>query len=116
MLVPGWGQARLNRRVTGAFFVVWEGITLTMTLKSIHQLDYLETVESEDDVESQDRVTSKRNEIQDWAVLLAFNHLLAGVEAFVSAQLWDFPDELVVRILPRGCVGLVVALPLPAVQ
>ena len=116
MLVPGWGQARLNRRVTGAFFVVWEGVTLTMTLKSIHQLDYLQTVESEDDIESQDRVRSKRNEIQDWAVLLAFNHLLAGVEAFVSAQLWDFPEELAVRVLPRGGVGLRVGLPIPAIR
>ena len=116
MLLPGWGQVSLNRRVTGAVFVFWEGIALTMTLKSIHQLDYLKSVESEDDIDSQDRVDAKRSEIQDWAVLLAFNHLLAGVEAFVSAQLWDFPEELAVRILPRGGVGLVVALPLPGVR
>ena len=114
MLLPGWGQAKLNRRVTGAVFIFWEGVTLTMTLKSIHQLDYLETVESEDDIDSQDRVEAKRNEIQDWAVLLAFNHLLAGVEAYVSAQLWDFPDELAFRVLPGGGVGMRLALPLPA--
>ena len=114
MLLPGWGQVSLNRRVTGAVFVFWEGIALTMTLKSIHQLDYLKSVESEDDIDSQDRVDAKRSEIQDWAVLLAFNHLLAGVEAYVAAQLWDFPDELLVMVLPGGGVGMRVALPLPA--
>lgn len=116
MLLPGWGQAKLGRRVTGAFFVFWEGITLTMTLKSIHQLDYLKTVESENDLESQERVESKRNEIQDWAVLLVFNHLLAGVEAYVAAQLWDFPEELTVAVLPGGGVGMRLALPLPAFE
>ena len=113
MLLPGWGQSILQRRVTGAFFVAWEGLALTMTLKSIHQLDYLRTVASEDDTESIERVESKEAEVQDWAVLLVFNHLIAGVEAFVSAQLWDFPEELRVRVPSHGSIGNAFSLGFP---
>ena len=113
ILLPGWGQSILQRRVTGAFFVAWEGLALTMTLKSIHQLDYLRTVASEDDTESIERVESKEAEVQDWAVLLVFNHLIAGVEAFVSAQLWDFPEELRVRAPSNGSIGIEFSVSLP---
>lgn len=113
LLLPGWGQSLLNRRGTGAFFVLFEGLSLTMTLKSIHQLDYLERVQSDADPESIERVDSKRAEVQDWAVLLAFNHLMAAAEAFVSAMLWDFPEELEVRAFSGGRIGARVTLILP---
>ncbi len=99
-LVPGWGQAVLGRRVTGAAFIVWEGITLTMTMKSAHQLSYQKRIGAE-------TVDSKREEVQDWAVLLAFNHLLAAVEAYVAAQLWDFPAELGAEPTPNGVAAAV---------
>lgn len=95
LLLPGWGQSILGRRVTGAAFIFWEGITLTMTIKSAHQLHYQESIGS-------DTIDDKRKELQDWAVLLAFNHLLAAAEAYVAALLWDFPAELEMRTLPTG--------------
>jgi glucose/arabinose dehydrogenase len=98
LLLPGWGQSLLNRRATGAVFIFWEGITLTMTVKSVQQLRYQERVGAE-------TVEDKRDEVQDWAVLLAFNHLLAGAEAFVAAQLWDFPGELEAQAMPDGSLG-----------
>ena len=99
-IIPGWGQAVLGRRVTGAFFVFWEGLTLTMTVKASNQLSYLESVGDTA------RTSAKRQEIQDWLVLLVFNHLVAGAEAFVSAYLWDFPVELEERVLPGGRIGI----------
>ncbi len=107
MLVPGWGQSMLRRRVTGAYFVFWEGITLTMVLKAKHQLGYLE------DIGAPERVEAKRQEIQDWVVLLVFNHLVAGAEAYVSAMLWDFPVELEARALPAGRTGMGFRIPVP---
>ena len=103
MLVPGWGQVVLGRRVTGAAFVFWEGITLTMTLKAAHQLNFQEDTDAE-------TVDEKRDEVQDWLVLLVFNHLMAGMEAFVAAHLWDFPTELEARALPGGRVGMGLSL------
>jgi hypothetical protein len=73
LLIPGWGQSIVGRRVTGAVFVFWAG---------------------------------KRSEVQDWAVLLACNHLLAAAEAYVSTNLWDFPGDLHADRLPSGDPGL----------
>jgi hypothetical protein len=43
-------------------------------------------------------------------VLLAFNHLFAGLEAYVSAHLSDFPGDLRLQAVPGG-VGGAVSLP-----
>jgi hypothetical protein len=107
MLVPGWGQAKLNRKLTGALFVTWEGVTLAMSIKTSHELRYLRRTGSAS-------VGAKSKERQDWLVLLGFNHLFSAIEAYVSAHLWDFPDDLQIRAvpLPEGGVGAGVRLPL----
>jgi len=106
LVLPGWGQAVLHRRVTGAVFVFWEGVALTMTLKASYQLRYMRETNSE-------AADLKRQEVQDWLVILIFNHLMAGAEAFVSAELWDFPGELKMRSLPGGRWGVGPAIAIP---
>lgn len=103
LLLPGWGQAATGRAVTGALFVVWEGTTLFMWRKAVDEADYLEE-------SGAGHVSGKRQEAEDWLVLLVFNHLFAAAEAFVAGHLQDFPEELRIRALPNG-VG--VRLPLP---
>lgn len=103
-LIPGWGQARLNRKLSGGIFVAWEGVTLGMSLKTRRELRYLRRNGSA-------RAEGKRQEHEDWLVLLAFNHLFAGLEAYVSAHLADFPGDLRVEAVPGG-VGAGVSLPL----
>lgn len=102
-LVPGWGQARLNRKLSGGIFVAWEGVTLGMSLKTRRELGYLRRNGSA-------RADGKRQEHEDWLVLLGFNHLFAGLEAYVSAHLADFPGDLRVEAIPGG-VGASVSLP-----
>jgi hypothetical protein len=104
LLIPGWGQARLNRKLAGGIFVGWEGVTLGMTLRTRSELRYLRRAESA-------RADAKRQEHEDWIVLLAFNHLFAGLEAFVSAHLADFPGDLRFQAVPGG-VGASVSLPI----
>jgi hypothetical protein len=104
LLIPGWGQARLNRKLAGGIFVGWEGVTLGMTLKTRSELRYLRRVGS-------GRADGKRQEHEDWIVLLAFNHLFAGLEAYVSAHLADFPGDLRFQAVPGG-VGASVSLPI----
>jgi hypothetical protein len=103
-LIPGWGQARLNRKLTAGLFVGWEGLTLGMTLKTRRELAYLRRTGSA-------RGDSKRQEHEDWLVLLAFNHLFAGLEAYVSAHLADFPGDLRFEAVPGG-VGAAVSVPI----
>ena len=102
-LLPGWGQARLNRKLTGGIFVAWEGVTLGMSLKTRHELAYLRRTGSV-------RADNKRREHEDWIVLLAFNHLFAGLEAYVGAHLSDFPGDLEIQAVPGG-VGAAVSIP-----
>jgi hypothetical protein len=106
-LVPGWGQAKLHRKLTGALFVTWEGVTLGMALKANHELQYLRRTGS-------GSVSAKRQERQDWLVLLAFNHLFSGIEAYVSSHLWDFPDDLEISAapLPDGGFGASIRVPI----
>ena len=102
-LLPGWGQARLNRKLTGGLFIAWEGVTLGMSLKTRHELDYLRRIGSE-------RADGKRQEHEDWLVLLAFNHVFAALEAYVGAHLADFPGDLRLRAVPGG-VGASLSMP-----
>jgi len=102
-LLPGWGQAKVGRKLTAGIFIAWEGTTLAMSLKTRHELDYLRRTNSL-------RAEDKRREHEDWLVLLAFNHLFAGLEAYVSGHLTDFPPDLRLQALPGG-MGASVAIP-----
>jgi hypothetical protein len=106
LLVPGWGQAKLNRKLTGAIFIAWEGVTLGMSIKTSHELSYLRATRSS-------RIQAKEKERQDWLVLLGFNHLFSAVEAYVSSHLWDFPGDLEIQAapIPGGGFGASFSLP-----
>lgn len=104
-LIPGWGQAYTGRNVEGAAFVAFEGVAIMMIVRASQELDYMEATGSDSN-----NVAGKHQQIQDWAVLLGFNHLFAAAEAYVAAHLMDFPKELKIRAVPRG-VG--VSFPLP---
>lgn len=103
LLVPGWGQAASGRDVTGALFVLWEGTTYYMMRKAQGELDYLREIGS-------GHVAGKKQEVEDWLVLLVFNHLFAAAEAYVSGHLQDFPDDLEIRVTP-GRIS--VSIPIP---
>ena len=103
-VLPGWGQAKLGRKLTAGLFVAWEGVTLGMSLKTRHELAYLRRTGSA-------RAEDKRREHEDWVVLLAFNHVFAGLEAYVSAHLSDFPDDLRLQAAPGGGIGASYTVP-----
>jgi hypothetical protein len=77
--------------------VAWEGVTLGMFLKARGEVRYLERIGADSA-----NIVAKRRERQDWLVLLGFNHLFAGLEAYVSSQLQDFPADVRFRPAPRG--------------
>ncbi len=104
LIVPGWSQALLGRRLTAGLFLAVEGISLGMYLKAARELKYLEATESPG-------LDGKQQERQDWLILLGFNHLFAGLEAFVSSHLWDFPDDVRLRAAPEG-LGIRLSMPI----
>jgi len=101
LLIPGWAQSKLDRKLTAALFITWEGVTLGMALKAGREVGFLQRIYSD----SSERVIDKKKERQDWLILLAFNHLFSGLEAFVGSQLQDFPADVKLRAIPGG-IGL----------
>ncbi len=108
LAVPGWGQARMDRKLTGAIFVSLEGLSLGMTVKTIRELKYLSRVEADSA-----RIDGKRSQRQDWLIFLGFNHLFSGLESFVSSQLHEFPTDLRFRVtaVPGGGFAAQASIP-----
>lgn len=104
MLVPGWGQASLDRGTAGAIFVSVEVMSIAMLTQSKAELRAAERAANDSvwdpgsNLYVQNplaQVVGKRQAaVEDWTVLLIFNHLLAAADAFVAAHLWDVPIEV----------------------
>ena len=105
LLIPGWAQAKLDRKLTASIFLGWEGLTLGMSLKAAGEVRYLNRIGADSA-----RIESKKQERQDWLILLAFNHLFSGLEAFVGSHLQDFPADVQLRPAPRG-IGVQAIVP-----
>jgi len=105
LTVPGWAQAKLDRRLTGGIFLAFEGLALGMSIKADRELAYLKDRGEPDEV-----LDGKRQEREDWITLVVFNHLFAALDGFVGSHLYDFPDELKIRAAPSG-LGAVVTIP-----
>ncbi|WP_309670921.1 hypothetical protein [Gemmatimonas sp.] len=122
-LLPGFGQSRLDRGTSGALFASIELAAIVMMRRS--QMDLREArrfqidtlpgqyLVSGDSVVkngvftngfTRDLVRTRRLHVEDWIAVVAFNHLFAGADAFVSAQLWDVPLELSAYPRPSGAV------------
>jgi hypothetical protein len=128
-MLPGLGQAALDRPTAGALFFTIESIALAMLGKSIHDLREAErfardSVPLRFAVDTSGRiarnadgtprfepapnryagqpsyVASRRTHLEDWIAVLVFNHLISGADAFVAAQLWDLPGQVRLRWFP----------------
>lgn len=100
LLVPGWGQAKLGRGLTAGFFLAVEGASLGMALKANSELQHFKAT-------GDPRADDKSQEREDWLVIVGVNHLIAGIEAYVAAYLWDFPGDLKLQATPNGTAATV---------
>jgi len=121
-LAPGYSQSVLGRHKAAAAFVLVEAITLSMIRESaadLHEarrmvndtviVSYVGASGSPGIVTSPPRfgdadVHTRAAHVEDWIALLVANHLFAGADAYVAANLWDVPARLGLRMLPRGAV------------
>lgn len=118
LLVPGLGQSRLQRPTAGAVFAAVEIGSIVMLAKSLGDLRSAKAFRADSvptsfpvdslgqplPVTSQsagpftnDLVRTRRLHLEDWIATLVFNHLIAGAEAFVSANLYDLPAQISAR-------------------
>ena len=49
-----------------------------------------------------DRIKARRTHYEDWIAVIIFNHLFAGADAYVAANLWDFRTNIGVVAAPRS--------------
>ncbi len=109
LLLPGWGQLKTGRKITAGLFVLTEGVTVGMSIKA--NRDVREARRTGADSAT---IAARVRTREDWYVLVAVNHLLAALEAFIAAHLLDFPAELKVERAPgRLDAGVAVPLRLP---
>ena len=91
LVLPGWGQVAVDQPGRGAFYFAMEAGSLWMLVKTNTKLKAAKAA----DPLNQDLVESREEQVEDWATLAVFWALFAGVDAWVSAQLWDFTGEVV---------------------
>jgi hypothetical protein len=128
VLVPGYGQSVLDRPIAGAVFFGAEITWIALATKAAFDLRFAHAHEGDslvtayafnaDGTVKTDslgrlvgatyapnryataRVEARRKHLEDYYALLITTHLLAGAEAFVSAQLWDLPEHVSIRAIP----------------
>jgi hypothetical protein len=132
LVAPGYGQSVLDRPIAGAMFFGAEVTWIALATKSASDLRYARAHKRDsvvatyklvdgklqlDSLTGQpigatfvpnryaaDRIAARRKHLEDYYALLIANHLLAGAEAFVAAQLWDLPAHVSIKQMPFGPV------------
>ena len=122
-LLPGYGQAKLDRGTSGVLFASVEMAAIAMSMRSASDLRearryFSDSLPSDFEVSgttirksgsitglySRELVNTRRLHLEDWLATIAFNHLFAGADAFVAAQLWDVPVTLSAAPLREGAL------------
>jgi hypothetical protein len=136
LAVPGLGQAMLGRPIVGAGFFLTEALAIALVHRTADDLRLARTflrdsiplryaVDQATGIAQRDGlgkpvvaawapgyytdalVRARRLQLEDWSAVLVFNHLIAGAEAYVAAQLWDLPQHVKLRASPvRGGFAL----------
>jgi len=140
LALPGLGQAKLDRPIVGAGFFLMEAFAIALVHRTADDLRLARAyrrdsiplryaVNEAAGIASRDGygnplvaawepnyyrdalVRARRLQLEDWTAILVFNHLIAGAEAFVAAQLWDLPQHVKLRVSPvRGGLAVTARL------
>jgi len=99
LLIPGWGQASLDRGTAGATYFALEAGSIAMLLFAKQELATARRAARDSTFVNDStlgpppelgaRVRVRRLQVEDWAALIFFTHLFSAADAFVSAHLWD---------------------------
>jgi hypothetical protein len=124
LVLPGLGQAKLDRSYAAGLFFTVEAVSFEMARQALVDLKYaqahvhdstlvVQTYQTDSlgqalrDSTGQPipatyayarydsaRVGARKTHFEDWIAVIIFNHLLSGADAFVAAQLWDLPAHV----------------------
>jgi hypothetical protein len=131
LVLPGYGQDRLDRPRAAMLFATLEVLSLGMASKAAHDLRDVKSIPKDSvvstyktdpntglvtlDAKGQpvpatwlksrfdaDRVKARRVHYEDWIAALVFNHLFAAADAYVAANLWDFHANVAAIATPTS--------------
>ncbi|MBC7841883.1 MAG: hypothetical protein H7099_06210 [Gemmatimonadaceae bacterium] len=118
LAVPGWGQSALRRSTAATLFSSVELGAIYMVMKSRADLKRAKALRGLDSITvgdpslgesvtrvpavTEELINARRLHLEDWIAVLVFNHLLAGADAYVAANLWDLPARVSIRHTPAG--------------
>ena len=91
LVLPGWGQVSVDQPGRGAFYFAMQAGSLWMLFKTNAKLNAAKRSYPR----NEDLIAAREAQFEDWAALAVFWALFSGVDAWVSAQLWDFKGEVV---------------------
>lgn len=128
-LIPGMGQAALDRKYTAATFFIIEAVSWALLRRSAEDERIAKSFLSDSVPQAYaidpstglaqrdpkgnpivqtwshngyttDLVRARALHVEDWVAVILFNHLFSGADAFVAANLWDLPQHLGMRATP----------------
>lgn len=128
-LIPGMGQAALDRKYTGATFFLIEAMSWALLRRSVDDERIAKSFVGDSvpqtyainpatglaqrDAQgnplvatwaqtrySPELIRARALHVEDWVAVILFNHLFSGADAFVAANLWDLPQHLGMRVSP----------------
>lgn len=118
LLLPGWGQSALRRSTAATLFSAAEIGAIYMVAKSSADLNRAKALRGLDSIVVGDPslgeavtkvpavpdglVNARKLHLEDWLAVWFFNHLLAGADAYVAANLWDLPARVSIQHTPLG--------------
>ena len=100
LILPGWGQLEVGQPSRGAFYFAAEAVFLFMVFKSDARLSAAKA----EIPQNEERISNRSGQRENWIVLAGFVAFLSGLDAWVSAQFWDF--EPTVSPPPDGSLGV----------
>jgi hypothetical protein len=131
-LLPGYSQTVLGRPKAAALFIALEAMCVTMLRQAQFDLRQARNAGADSVVVSwwnpatghtgktlqaspysSSLVRSRRAHVEDWIAVLIANHLFAGLDAYVAANLWDVPAELGITPMPGGGTGVTLKIRVP---
>lgn len=117
-LLPGYSQSVLGRYKSATAFLLVEGISIAMIRESGADKREARRIANDTTILSyvdqtgvagkitappifnDGYIRTRGAHVEDWVALLVANHLFAGADAFVAANLWDVPSHISLRMTP----------------
>lgn len=124
LLLPGLGQAKLDRSYAAGLFFTVEAVSFEMARQALVDLKYAQAHAHDSTLIVQTyqtdslgqalhdsaghpipatyayarydtaRIGARKTHLEDWIAVIVFNHILSAADAFVAAELWDLPAHV----------------------